>query len=469
MNRSGSLVAAGIAWMALHTWTVPTQAQTPAVSEQAEVRPEVQTEALAARVAALEAAASNTWIRSGDSLPPDLTRGFEFHGYLRSGYGINSEGGKQVAFQAPGAPAKYRLGNEAETYTEVALSQTLHPSERSDPFFSANVRISYSTQESRNDDSGKETFGVREVFAQAGGLSTLPDLSFWAGERFYRRLDIHINDFYVFDMSAYGGGVEGIPVGLGPARLAAAWLGGSSDTYEFPKIGRVAKNTADLRLYDLPVPLGTGMVWLAPSALKGGEYEDADGTNRTYETTVGFAAGLMHERSLRGSGYNRVTAQYGRGTGADFSPVVQSPTPTLDQAWTLRLTQSQVVEPASWFALMWAVIAQVHDTGAAADSRVTWLSGGLRPILGLAPNLALAFEAGADRVASQPDDCTGTLLKATLAPEVRFDNHFLGRPEIRAYATYAAWTDDFKGRVGGTTFADDTAGWSFGVQAEAWW
>src|SRR6267154_2731302 len=44
---------------------------------------------------------------------------FEFHGYFRSGYGLNSMGGQQVAFQAPGAGAKYRLGNEAETYAEL--------------------------------------------------------------------------------------------------------------------------------------------------------------------------------------------------------------------------------------------------------------------------------------------------------------------------------------------------------------
>src|SRR5262249_38294897 len=44
---------------------------------------------------------------------------FEFHGYFRSGYGLTSAGGQQVAFQAPGADAKYRLGNEAETYAEL--------------------------------------------------------------------------------------------------------------------------------------------------------------------------------------------------------------------------------------------------------------------------------------------------------------------------------------------------------------
>ena len=53
---------------------------------------------------------------------------FEFHGYLPSGQGLNSEGGQMVAFQAPGAPAKYRLGNEAETYSEmIFVNNWLNP------------------------------------------------------------------------------------------------------------------------------------------------------------------------------------------------------------------------------------------------------------------------------------------------------------------------------------------------------
>ena len=48
----------------------------------------------------------------------ELAQAFEFHGYFRSGYALNSDGGQQVAFQAPGADAKYRLGNETETYGE---------------------------------------------------------------------------------------------------------------------------------------------------------------------------------------------------------------------------------------------------------------------------------------------------------------------------------------------------------------
>src|SRR5882672_9559710 len=58
---------------------------------------------------------------------------FEFHGYFRSGYGLNSKGGQQVAFQAPGAGAKFRLGNEAETYGEfIFVNNWLNPEKNSD-------------------------------------------------------------------------------------------------------------------------------------------------------------------------------------------------------------------------------------------------------------------------------------------------------------------------------------------------
>lgn len=43
----------------------------------------------------------------------------DFHGYARSGIGWTSGGGEQTTFTATGAPAKYRLGNEAETYAEL--------------------------------------------------------------------------------------------------------------------------------------------------------------------------------------------------------------------------------------------------------------------------------------------------------------------------------------------------------------
>ncbi|KTT18372.1 hypothetical protein SB14R_23590 [Pseudomonas oryzihabitans] len=59
------------------------------------------------------------------SLPLTATA-LEFDGYGRVGVGGSADGGKQSCFQLPGAPAKYRLGNECETYWELELHQTLY-------------------------------------------------------------------------------------------------------------------------------------------------------------------------------------------------------------------------------------------------------------------------------------------------------------------------------------------------------
>src|ERR1700744_2430016 len=80
---------------------------------------------------------------------------FEFHGYLRSGYGLNGEGGQQVAFEAPGANAKYRLGNEAETYGEfIFVNNWLNPDHGADKaWIRTEVMIEANTTNSANSAS----------------------------------------------------------------------------------------------------------------------------------------------------------------------------------------------------------------------------------------------------------------------------------------------------------------------------
>ncbi|HZI58221.1 MAG TPA: carbohydrate porin, partial [Verrucomicrobiae bacterium] len=148
---------------------------------------------------------------------------FEFHGYLRSGYGLNSRGGQQVAFQAPGADAKYRLGNEAETYAElIFVNNWVNPEHDHDKaWIKTQVMIEANTSNSTSyanfpDGIGNDQFRFREAFVQAGNVfESQPTAKFWAGERYYRRYQAHINDFYVLDMSGYGGGVEDLDVKVG--------------------------------------------------------------------------------------------------------------------------------------------------------------------------------------------------------------------------------------------------------------
>jgi len=40
---------------------------------------------------------------------------------------------------------------------------------------------------------------------------------------------------------------------------------------------------------------------------------------------------------------------------------------------------------------------------------------------------------------------------------------------LRAFLTYANWSDGFRGLVGGTPYLNRTNGLTYGVQAEHWW
>jgi maltoporin len=71
-------------------------------------------------------------------------------------------------------------------------------------------------------------------------------------------------------------------------------------------------------------------------------------------------------------------------------------------------------------------------------------------------------------VDNAPDD-SGALWKITVAPQVSLDHFFLSRPVLRAYVTYAGWSKAYRNAVGGIDYLDETSGFGFGVQMEAWW
>jgi maltoporin len=145
----------------------------------------------------------------------------EIGGYFRAGYGRDNEGGPQVAFQAPGAPAKYRLGNEAENYGEIIFAKNFYapglfavdPKERPDgtpdgPVSRVQVRMSIYNPYTDYGSSSSTQFGLPEAWGAIGNvLQGQPGLTFWAGNRFYRRFDISINDFFFYNMSGGGAGL----------------------------------------------------------------------------------------------------------------------------------------------------------------------------------------------------------------------------------------------------------------------
>jgi len=45
----------------------------------------------------------------------------------------------------------------------------------------------------------------------------------------------------------------------------------------------------------------------------------------------------------------------------------------------------------------------------------------------------------------------------------------LSRPSLRAYVTWASWSDAFVGMVAPVRYGDQTHGFAAGVQLETWW
>lgn len=200
---------------------------------------------------------------------------FEFHGYFRSGYGLNSVGGEQVAFQAPGAGAKYRLGNEAETYAElIFVNNWLNPErESSKTWMKTEFMIEANTTNSATypnfpNGLGNDQFRLREAFVQVGNvLDSQPDAKFWAGQRYYRRQHVEIDDFYPLDMSGYGAGVEDLDIGVG--RMAVAFLSGARPDI-ITDNGNYAKSNIDIRFYGMKTPVGLWSGWFDFATAKGG-------------------------------------------------------------------------------------------------------------------------------------------------------------------------------------------------------
>lgn len=413
-------------------------------------------------------------------------------GYFRAGYGRDEQGGPQPAFQAPGAFAKYRLGNEAEDYGELMIGKNWYvpemfaeqPPPRPDgtptgPIARTQIRMAYYNPYSDNSSQ----VSLVEAWASIGNvLASQPSVKFWAGNRFYRRQDIHIDDFFFYNMSGAGGGIEDYETANG--KLALAWIGNgqqsgvySSDIANLPDPNNLAgfsKQSVDLSWYDVDMPLGKGEFGLIGTLENSGR--DANGQQAPDSKGVAINFIHTHDHFLSRDGVNRLSLQFGYGAAKTFTSGFETTTltngtfivPDDPSSWRFRATESFVADLTPHFSISPALVYQYtdyHDS----QGNVQWYSAGVRPIYHFNQYFGLAFEGGVDHIDDNGPGQTGTLYKMTLAPEVSLGNKFFSRPVLRAYVTYAAWTDSFKGSVGGNDYMNDTAGWVWGMQMESWW
>jgi maltoporin len=393
---------------------------------------------------------------------------------------VDATGKGQQAFIAPLAGSKYRLGNEAETYLETTFAYGI-TSEDADPgYFDTKITLAYVTPTSQS-SSFATTFSLREAYALARRVwSAQPQATFWAGARFYDRHDTHITDFWYRDPSGFGGGIEDVSLG-DYGKFAFAWIGGSQDqlnpngSVPADDLSRFNKNTFDFKFSELGVAGGKASLILDLSHFNGDEVL-TETPPIVVEDSFGAAGTAILEWPFKGGRY-KVSFQYGTGAAFDFRSVVTRPagltlTPgdhvQLDDVWQFRLVSDFLLEQRGPWALQALAVYQELENGAAVDSRVRWVSLGARPVLRLGRFFSLATEAGWDYT-EQGDLPDGSLFKLTVAPQITPSLKFLSRPSLRAFATWAHWSDSFRGIVASATNPNAVRGAAFGVQLETWW
>ncbi|MFM9271984.1 maltoporin [Halomonas elongata] len=416
-----------------------------------------------------------------------LASNVDFTGYARSGVGNTVGGGDQACFKANGASAKYRLGNECDTYAELGLGATLY--EKEDKKFYFQSMIGYSTDQ-LNDYEGSESdetkVSVRQMNVQADNIiEALPGATLWAGKRFYRRHDIHINDFFYWDVSGPGAGIENIDVGTG--KLSLAWLRATNEADRaYPDANnRISNDTLDIRWSDIPTnPDG--------SLVLGYDYGRAQLTEEQEDYYDGSQADKGHMFTIQHTqknwfgGTNKLALQYatdgiinaGDTKGRMAGSTTHRDAPGGDM-WRV-INHGNVWLSPDKLDLMYAAVYE--DQSFDDDSGRTWISAGIRPTYYWTENMSTALELGHDYIDPEADDGIGSrsLTKFTLAQQWAAGVGGYARPVIRLFATYANWDGDplqedggsaaiSAGDAGGAIDIDDNDGLTVGVQMDVWW
>ena len=392
----------------------------------------------------------------------------DFHGYGRSGIGSTTGGGDQACFQAAGAPAKYRLGNECETYAELGLGSTLYEKDGKTFYFDSLVAYvneqanDFEALDSESDDGN--TMALRQLNVQATGvIEALPNATLWAGKRFYQRHDIHMNDYYYWDLSGPGGGIENIDLGFG--KLSLAWLRNTSEDTEFPD-GRqnLANNTLDIRLADIATnPGGSLEIGYDYGAATLTDAQDRAGI----DPKKGYMVTLQHTQGDWFGGYNKFAVQYATDgiIGGSGRANTASTTPEGDMIRVLNHGQVNLTPDID---MLYAAIYEDRDLDNGQGQ--TWLSAGVRPTYYWTDTQSTALELGYDRVDPQDDGMeTADLTKLTLAQQWSAGRGAFARPVLRAFVTYANWDGDVYNAASESIDMGVNDGVTVGLQAEAWW
>lgn len=441
----------------------------------------------------------------------------DFHGYMRAGVGHFNHGGSQTRWNSEQVG---RLGNEEDTYGELALGSRVF--KKDDTEFFVNTRFAmkskgdndYEATERSNyygtkgfDDldeaygSEDVEFALREMNVQAKGIiQGKKDATLWAGKRFYNRHDVHLWDYYYEDLSDSGAGLENLE--LGPGKLSIAWVRKAHDNitkledgyskyhYELTDFSgnfegkevngkyykKVENSFGNYNMYDIRYG---GSYWNGGYLELSASFMDPDKSkHQSYvDTSAGFSGLYTADITFSGSwGFNTTTLQYGtKAVSLQNHPMYyQTWGGDLSHHYWLRvMNQGEVAVGSDKFHIMHAVRYDYDHIGNDTTDNTKMFAVTVRPSYQVTTYSRIMAEVGAFwKKVENAEKGTGADeqgQKYTLAYAIAPSASLWARPEIRFYCSYLHSSN--KDSISDNLYDGNSwnNGVNFGVQAEAWW
>ncbi len=407
-----------------------------------------------------------------------------------SGSGSSSKNGKEACFRLNGDSALAqgsvggagRLGNECDTYGEIALGSTMGESDGTK--FAVHTLMAFGAQQ--NQDYEQSVPAWREAYATAQGFGdgAFAKATAWVGKRYYNRKDVHIVDLFWLEVTGPGAGIENIDLGFGKFSYAlmragdSSWVNlGATDTQGLARATTIGDPTKQISNHDFRlegINLGAaGSLGLGANIIRGNNAPATGGDAK------GWSAWATHSIVMFGGIQNGLTLQVARNAGTLNGAGLwwaSATNPSEHNAW--RIIDAANFEFGDHLNGQ-AFLAHGKEKFNWFTSAKTSTSIVIRPVYHFTEVFSLAVEAGRSQVKGNVADIaagTNHLNKLTIAPQISMGSGFFARPVLRAYYTMASWNTGgasaCTGRdclVGIPSFATETSGRSYGVQMEAWW
>lgn len=416
-----------------------------------------------------------------NAMAMEVTDKFDFFGYARGGVFTGAEGSMEDSVGGSDFNKNKvgRFGNEFDNYAEVGFGADLY----AEGDKSVYTQMMFNMWDGdTNSNASDNNFGWENMNIQFMNFLGM-DENIWAGIRQYNSNEHYIDniDYYYWNGTGFGAGIEGMQVGSG--KMSIAVLHRDFDGHTLDRTSGEASedvinaHNLEFMYYDLPVwdggKMAFGYKFLNADANE--DQQDAiDPPNDGNDYADGHALLLELNQELVNDGWNRTVLQY-YVDGAALQGVTFGSADTLngtvESGWGYALRNFGSIPLNAYWDLSHVInYAAAEDivlqTGEEGDASTISLSAMLT--YHWSDITRTYFEAGYfdDQKTVDGNDFDRSGSKLTLGQALSWGR---GEPEIRVFASYfdsssEDWDENQGFEMGQS---DDT--WAVGVQANLWW